>query len=155
MPNPRKKSATLAAAANHPYGKFNFLLEIEGVTTTAGFTEVSGIRSETEVIEYREGGDVRGSVRKLPGLHKFANVVLKRGFSANTELWQWRQLVVNGSVDRRAGSIILLDAARNEVLRWNFYEGWPCKWEGPALNAKSGEVAIETLEIAVESIELA
>ena len=152
MPNPRKKSATLTAASN-PYGKFNFLLEIEGVTS-AGFTDVSGIRSETEVVEYREGGDTRASARKIPGLHKFGNLVLKRGFAANMELWQWRQLVVDGAVNRKAGSIILLDAARNEVLRWNFFEGWPCKWEGPAFNAKSSDVAIETLEIAVENIQL-
>jgi phage tail-like protein len=48
---------------------------------------------------------------------------------------------------------VLLDDQRNEVVRWNFREGWICKWEGPAFNAKSNDVAIETIEIAHEGLE--
>jgi phage tail-like protein len=50
---------------------------------------------------------------------------------------------------------VLLDDKRTEVVRWNFYNGWISKWEGPDLSAKSNEVAIETLEIAHEGLELA
>jgi phage tail-like protein len=70
-------------------------------------------------------------------------------------LWNWRQDVINGQVSRTTGSIILLDDARNTALTWNFREGWPCKLEGPALNGKTSEVAIETLEICHEGLELA
>jgi phage tail-like protein len=62
---------------------------------------------------------------------------------------------VDGRVERRNGSIILLDDQRQAVVRWNFREGWISKWEGPAFNAKSNEVAIETIEIAHEGLELA
>ena len=82
-----------------------------------------------------------------------ADIVLRRGVSQDRELWDWRQAVIQGNVDRRNGSIVLLDDQRNEVLRWNFRQGWPCKWQGPALNAKTNEVAIETLEIAHEGLE--
>ncbi len=143
-----------ASGRKDPFGRFNFLLEIEGVTE-AGFSEVGGLANETEVIEYREGGDKVNSPRKLPGLTKYSNLILKRGVSADNSLWNWRQTVIDGVVERRNGSIILLDASRNEILRWNFYNGWPCKWEGPTLNAKSNEAAIETLEIAHERLELA
>jgi phage tail-like protein len=133
-----------------PYKAFNFLVQIDGVTR-AGFSEVSGLDSETVVIEYRSGGE--NVVRKLPGLTKFGNIVLRRGVTQDDELWNWRQSVVDGNVDRRNGSIVLLDDQRTEVVRWNFRNGWPCKWEGPGLNAKTNEVAIETVEIAHEGLE--
>jgi phage tail-like protein len=86
---------------------------------------------------------------------KYNNIVLKRGYTRAKELYEWRKKVMDGKTQRASGSIVLLDEARNEALRWNFREGWPSKWEGPALNAKTSEVAIETLEIAHEGLELA
>jgi phage tail-like protein len=136
---------------NDPYKAFNFLVEIDGVARAA-FSEVSGLESETAVIENRTGGEYL--TRKLPGLTKFANIVLRHGITQDRELWDWRQNIVDGNPDRRNGMIKLLDDQRNEVVRWNFRNGWPCKWEGPALNAKANEVAIETLEIAHEGLEL-
>lgn len=128
-------------------------MEIEGVAR-AGFSEVGGLESETAVIEYRVGGEPN-TVRKLPGLTRYANIVLRRGVTKDAELWNWRKTVVQGKVDRRNGSIILLDDDGAEVVRWNFLNGWIAKWEGPALNAKGNEVAIETIEIAHEGLELA
>ena len=119
----------------------------------AAFSSVSGLESETAVVEYRTGAEPN-RVRKLPGLTKYANIVLKRGLTRDLSLWNWRQSVVNGKTDRRSGSIVLLDESRKPVLRWHFEEGWPVKWEGPALDATANEVAIETLEIAHEGLEL-
>ena len=137
---------------NDPYKKFNFLVEIDGVQV-AGFSECSGLSTETDVIEYREGNE-RGGVRKLPGLTKYANIVLKRGFTRSRELWNWRKVVIDGGVERRSGAIVLLGENHVPVARFQFREGWPAKWEGPSLNAKSSEVAIETLEIAHEGLEV-
>lgn len=142
-----------AAQRHDPYKAFNFRVEIEGIARAA-FSEVGGLESETAVIEYRVGGEPR-TVRKLPGLTKYANIVLRRGITQDPELWNWRQSVVQGHVDRRNGSIFLLDDDGTEVVRWNFFQGWIAKWEGPALNAKANEVAIETIEIAHEGLELA
>ena len=141
------------AQRHDPYKAFNFRVEIEGIARAA-FSEVGGLESETAVIEYRVGGEPR-TVRKLPGLTKYANIVLRRGITQDPELWNWRQSVVQGNVDRRNGSIFLLDDDGTEVVRWNFFQGWIAKWEGPALNAKANEVAIETIEIAHEGLELA
>jgi phage tail-like protein len=120
-----------------------------------GFSEASGLTTDTNIIEYREGAEQHGTTRKLPGLMKYNNIVLKRGWTSGKELWEWRKKVIDGKTQRTSGSIVLLDEARNEALRWNFREGWPSKWEGPALNAKTSEVAVETLEIAHEGLELA
>jgi phage tail-like protein len=136
-----------------PYAAFNFTVEIDGVTA-AGFSEVSGLDTETDVIEYRTG-DIENRVTKLPGLKKYPNIVLKRGFTRERALWDWRRAVMDGRTERRSGSIVLHNEAREVALRWNFTDGWPSKWQGPALNAKNNEVAIETLEIAHEHLELA
>jgi phage tail-like protein len=136
-----------------PYGRFNFLLEIDGVVQ-AGFTEVSGLTTETSVIEYREGSD-KTPPRKLPGLTKYSHLVLKSGLTKDRSLWAWRKTVIDGVVRRANVSVILLDDSRQPVVRWNFREAWPCKWEGPVLNAKASEVAIETLELAHEGFEMA
>jgi len=135
-----------------PFGAYNFIVEIDGIAV-AGFTEASGLETETEIIEYREGNESLG-VRKLPGLNKFHNLTLEKGTTENQELWNWRKRIIDGQADRRLVSVILLDRARNAVQRWIASEAWPSKWEGPAFNAKSNEVAIETLEIACESLEL-
>ena len=142
----------MAELRKDPYAAFNFLVEIDNVTV-AGFSECSGINTETDAIEYRTGNtDI--TVTKLPGLKKFGNITLKRGFTASKELWEWRKKVLDGKTERQSGSIVLQNEARQEALRWTFREGWPRKWEGPTFNAKTNEVAIETLEIVCEGIAL-
>lgn len=136
-----------------PLGQFNFLIEIDGVVK-GGFSEASGLTTDTNVVEYREGQEQSLTTRKLPGLMKYNNIVLKRGWTRDRSLWEWRRKVIEGKTQRASGAIVLLDEARNEALRWNFTEAWPSKWEGPALNAKTSEVAIETLEIAHEGLTL-
>jgi phage tail-like protein len=140
------------SARNDPYKVFNFIVEIDGINA-AGFTECSGLSTTTDVIEYREGNE-RSGARKLPGLTKFTNIVLKRGMTRSRDLWNWRKTVIDGAVERKSGAIVLLADDRTPVGRFRFRDGWPTKWEGPALNAKSSEVAIETLEIAHEGLEV-
>ena len=137
---------------NDPFAGFNFLVDIGG--SIAGFSECSGLTSETDVIEYRTGAE-DNHVRKLPGLVKVTNIVLKHGFTNEPDLWKWRKTVIDGKTERRNGTITLLNEARQPALRWHFYEGWPCKWEGPTMNAKTNEVAIETLNICCERMEMA
>ena len=95
-----------AAGRNDPYKNCNFLVEIDGIVT-AGFSECTGLSSEVEIIEYREGGDFR--VRKLPGLAKFGNIVLKRGVTKSLDLYNWHRDVLNGQTNRKNGVVILLD----------------------------------------------
>jgi phage tail-like protein len=141
---------------NDPYGRFNFLVEIDGVTV-AGFSEASGLTTDSNVMEYRNGDENNhgvSTVRKLAGLVKFNNIVLKRGITADQSLWNWRLAVLEGRTQRQSGSISLLDEGRNKVLSWSFHDGWPCKYEGPPLDGKTSEVAIETLEICHEGLFL-
>lgn len=140
------------AARNDPFAAFNFLVEIENIAKAA-FSEVHGLAVEVAAIDYREGGDNRLTVRKLPGLAKYSNIVLKRGFTADLSLWKWIKSVLDGQAVRAAVTITLLNDQRQPVVRWHVREAWPCKYEGPDLNAKGNEIAIETLEICHEGLE--
>ena len=90
--------------------------------------------------------------RKLPGMTKYSNIVLKRGVTDDTELYDWHRRAVDGDVQRRNGWIVLLDRQGNERVRWNFVSAWPAKWDGPDFNAEGNDVAIETLELAHEGV---
>ena len=133
-----------------PYANFNFLVEIDGITRAA-FHEVSGFDSTIDVIEHREGGE-NTTVRKLPGMTKHSNIVLKWGLADDADLYNWHRDAVNGKVQRRNGSIVLLDRQGQERMRWNFVNAWPAKWDGPDFNAEGNDIAIETLELAHEGV---
>jgi phage tail-like protein len=136
-----------------PVGNYNFLVEIDGIARAA-FHECSGFDSTIDVIEHREGGE-NTTLRKLPGMTKHSNIVLKWGMTDDRDLYDWHRSIVKGAIDRRNGSIVMLDRRGQEVARWNFVRAWPSKWDGPDLNAEGNDVAIETLELAHEGVERA
>jgi phage tail-like protein len=136
-----------------PYRGYRFLVEIDGITQ-AGFQEVSGLDVTTDSVDYREGSDP-AHVRKLPGMNRYSNITLRRGITDSDELWRWRSTAIDGKAERRNGSIILLDDAGTERIRWNFFNAWPSRWTGPAFNASSTAVAIETLELTPEELKKA
>jgi len=154
IPKKIKKEVKMSPAGGRsdPYRKFNFLVEIDGIAA-AGFLSVEGIETLTEVVHYREGNEA-AETRKLPGLHKFTNITLKRGVTANRELWDWRKTVLDGQTQRKSGSIIVLDESRQEVMRVNFLSAWPCRWKIGELDAMESEVLIEELELVVEGLEM-
>ncbi len=141
------------ASRRDPFKNFSFLVEIDGIASSA-FTSVTGLAAEVEVIEYREGSDPVSSSRKLPGRVEYPNVTLSRGITTSSDLWDWWQTVVNGSVQRRNVAITLLDDSRTPVLRWLLRNAWIAKIEAPELHASANEVAIETIELAHEGLEL-
>jgi phage tail-like protein len=127
-----------------------FKVEIEGVTVAA-FSAFEGIESETEVVEFDDGDDL--IVRKRPGRTHYKNLVLKRGYINTDELWEWYKKVIDGQVERRSGSIISLADNGDEIVRYNFYEAWPCKWKGFVFDASRKGTLFEEIEIAVEKVE--
>ena len=133
-----------------PYGIAHFEIEIDGMRES-GFLKVSGLEGRVEVEEYREGGDF--GVRKAPGSVSYSNIVVSRGMTSSTELWDWWERVRNGDVDRRNLSIVMLDDSRQAVARWQVQSAWPVRYSAPDLNAESDDVAIETLELTHEGID--
>jgi phage tail-like protein len=138
---------------NDPYRNFNFTVEIDGIGLS-GFSEVIFPSSTIGVVEYREGSDNISSSRKLPGRVHYGNVVLRRGVSQSSELWDWWNSVRRGTPDRRNGVILLLDTDLTAVRRWSFSGAWPCRYDVSPLAGRGEETVIETLELAVESFSL-
>ena len=130
-----------------PYLAFNYLVEIDGVVR-AGFSEVTGLQAEVEVKDYREGG-VNEYMHRLPGPIRYpSNLILKYGLTDDDELWTWHQDVTQGKIERKNGSVVLLDNAHEEKRRWDFVQAYPVRWSGPELRAGTAGVAVETLELA-------
>ena len=125
------------------------------------FAECSGLDLEMDVGEYVEGGRNNGVLQRA-GRVKVARVVLRRGMlhpsdgRVNADLWRWFQDVVDGvrPIRRYDGTITVLDGADREVAEWRFARGLPAKLVGPQLNAKTGEVALEELQIAHEGLRM-
>ena len=140
-----------------PEGGYNFEVTVPGVAggkaISGSFSEASGLEVSVDPIEYRNGSEDI-TVRKIPGLKKFTNITLKKGISGDIEFWNWINEAMKGQVRRTEGSISLLNENKQEVMRWNFKRGWPCKWSGPSLNAKNNEIAMETLEICHEGLSI-
>jgi phage tail-like protein len=132
----------------------HFALEVQG--KIAGyFTEVSGLGSETEVVEHKvmteKGVEV---IKKIPGRLKWENITLKRGITSAMDIWTWRKEVEEGNIAtaRADGSIVMFDQTLKEVARWEFQKAWPVKVTGPSLKADGNEVGVEELTLAHEYI---
>ncbi|NLT74521.1 MAG: phage tail protein [Chloroflexi bacterium] len=142
------------ANRSDPLVGFHYAIDIQG-EVTGYFTECSGIGSEHEVIEHKVvDADGHEHILKIPGRLKWENITLKRGITENMDIWDWRDMVVQGKVDdaRREGSIIMFDQGLQEVARWNFEKAWPVKVSGPTVKADSNELGIEELVITHEGL---
>lgn len=142
---------------NYPLPKFHFQLDWGG--TRIGFTEVSGLDFETEVIEYREGSSPAYHKTKQPGLQKYSNITLKRGtFLGDFEYYeQWRKTMMfqeGKSKFRRDVTIRLLDEEHQPIITWTLSKAWPSKIQSTDLKADANEVAIETMELVHEGLAI-
>ncbi len=133
-------------AREDPYLAFNFNVEIEGIIV-GGFSEVTGLQVETEVQDYREGGE-NSFIHKLPGPTRYpTNLILKHGLVDRDTLWEWYAEITQGIVKRCTVTIFLMDTRQVAARWWHFKKAYPVKWTGPELRAGSNEVALESLEL--------
>ncbi len=144
----------MAVQRDNPYPNFNFAVDIGASVGEIGFAGAEIPAAEIGVIEYREGADRASAVRKLPGRVSYGNVVLHRGIDGGLSLWEWFKAVRDGDLQRRNVVITLHDERHESVQRWLLRDAWPVKYVTSDLNAQGNEVVIETLELAVESIEI-
>jgi phage tail-like protein len=155
----------MAAKGNYPIPKFHFQVEFEGPAGNEfrmGFTEVSGLDFETEVIEYREGNSKLYNKTKQPGLTKYSNITLKRGtFEGDFKFYLEWQKTYNfqegnktGSLFRRAITIKLLNEKHDPIITWKLLNAWPSKIQSTDLKADGNEVAIETMELVHEGLSI-
>ena len=139
--------------ATYPLTKFHFSVDWGGENIK--FTEVTGLDRQVEPIEYREGSSPEYHKIKMPGMHKFSNVTLKRGtFSGNLEFYNWMKTISLTTVERRDITISLLNEEHEPVITWGIKNAFPIKVQASDLKADGNEVAIETLELAHEGLKI-
>ena len=139
------------AVSGDPLVSCYFGLEVGPIT--GFFTEVSGLGSETEVVELKVmGANNQEIVRKIPGRLKWNDITLKRGITANMDMWTWRKQVEDGDVAgaRTNGSIMMYSQEGELVAQWDFTAGWPSKVSGPSVKSDSGEIGVEEMTIVCE-----
>lgn len=137
----------------YPLPVFHFTVEWGG--KRAGFSEVSGLTQEVQAIEYRDGSLPEYSSLKMPGLKKYSNITLKRGIvKSDNDFFKWLVTVKLNKVERRDLVVNLLNEEHAPVMVWKIHNAFPVKVEGPGLKASGNEVAIESIEIAHEGLEL-
>jgi phage tail-like protein len=144
-----------------PFSAFRFQVTFSGgdpadPVADAGFADVQGLEASVEVKAHPEGGLFQG-VRQLVGRATFQNIVLKRGMTANLELWRWFTNVANGvhPVSRKEVLIELLDVDKpTAVARWNVTRAVPIKMRVSDLSGKSTELAIEEMHLAHEGWQM-
>ena len=136
--------------AKDPHLGLRFWVQL-GQVEVAGFKECSGLKIETEVFEYPEGG-LNTHTHKMPVRAKFSNITLKRGLDETQDLYKWYVKAINGQIKRQDISIIVYNSTGDVVQKWDLYRAFPCKWSGPDLKTDTGAIAVETLEIAHEGL---
>jgi phage tail-like protein len=146
----------MATPRDNPYGAFNFLVSLgtgDEASVIAGFSDVSGLGTEINYSEYRNGNDKGNTVHKIANTFKQEDVTLKRGLIGSTDLFQWVKQVREGARDPRTVTITVLDEARQPVAKFKLTNAQPKKWVGPTLAAKGGgEVAMEELHLVHEGV---
>jgi phage tail-like protein len=132
-------------ARQDPFPAFRFEIRLDDLPA-GGFSECSGLQLETEVHDQPVGG-LNTHVLKFPTRTKQSNITLKRGI-VNRVLWDWYYQLTQGEITFRDGSILVYEPSGSEtVAKWEFERAFPCKWQGPELNATQNNVAVETLEL--------
>ncbi len=149
----------MAVFRDAPYGDFNFLVDLGSGApgaVQAGFAEVVLPEAFVEVIEYRNGNEKESGARKIPGRAYYTNCLLKRGVIGALDLYQWWEQIRNGDVNARRTVVIQLlnDDLSATVFTWKLLRAWPVRYKFSALNAAGHEPLLESLELALERLEI-
>ena len=141
------------SASIWPMPKFHFL--VKWGNNKMSFQEVSGLDAQSEEIKYRAGDSDIFSVVKMPGLIKYGNVTMKKGiFKGDNKFWEWFKKIKMNTIERTTITISLLDENGGNTMVWTLKNAWPTKVTGTDLKAEGNEVAIESIEIVHEGLEI-
>lgn len=141
--------------SNWPLPKFYFTVKL-GDDTKVNFQECDGLDSETQVIEYRHGNSPIFYPIKMPGLGRVGNVTLRKGIFVNdAQFWDWYNEIKMNTIARRTVVVSLLDETGTPKRTWTLNNAWPTKITGTDLKSEGNEVAVESVEIAYETLVVA
>lgn len=131
-----------------------FSITIDGYEI-ASFSELAGITTEVEPVDFLESTDKEVVFKKLPGKRKPPTITLKRGKNNSMELWAWHEAVLMGDIvaARKSCSLVMYNYDGKPVARYHLEHAWPAKLEIGALKAGASEVLMETVTLVCENIQ--
>ena len=136
-----------------PLVKFQFSVRIGDME--AFFQEVTGLSAEAQQIEYRKGNSKVFSTVKMPGIQKFGNITLKKGIFKDAKgFWELHKVVTSNVAERKTITISLLDETNSVAMSWTLTNAFPSKITSTYLKADGNEVAVETMELEHEGLNL-
>lgn len=136
-----------------PLPKFYF--SVTGMPGNPVFQEVSGLETEVQPIEYRAGNSGIFAPIKMPGLAKVGNITMKKGiFVTDQLLWTWFKSITMNTIARSTIVINLLDQAGTAQYKWQLNNAFPVKLSGTDMKSDGNEVAVETIEVAYETMAI-
>jgi phage tail-like protein len=134
-----------------PLPKFYF--SVTGMPGNPVFQEITGLETEVQVIEYRAGNSSIFAPIKMPGLAKVGNVTMKKGiFVTDTLLWTWFSSITMNTIARSTITVQLLDQGGKPQYQWALNNAFPVKLTGTDLKSDGNEVAVESIEVAFETM---
>ena len=142
-----------------PFTSFNFevRLKVAGEQEPlceAAFSECDGLEMSVSPKTIREGGN-NGRMIHLPGPTSYGQLSLKRGMTADLGLWNWFERSQRERELRATAKVVMLGSNHKETLRFDLTGCLPIKIRAPGLNAKDGQIAIEEMQIAYETLSFA
>jgi len=136
-----------------PMPKFRF--SVKWGSLDSSFQEVSGLGTESQMIEYRHGDVPDYGTINMPGIHKSGNITMKKGVFVNdNSFWDWYNQISMNTIARITVTISLLDEAGNPTMVWNAPNAWPTKISATDLKSDGNEVAVDSIEIVHEGLTI-
>jgi phage tail-like protein len=132
-----------------------FYFEVEWANITFAVQEITGLDSKTQPIEYRHSNAPIFAPIKMPGISRVQDVVIKKGiFVKDDRFYKWYSQIKMNTIERQTVTVKLLDESGAMAMKWELSNAWPTQISGPDLNSTASEVAIESIEIAYETMTL-
>jgi phage tail-like protein len=131
-----------------------FSITIDGYEIAA-FSELQGIQTQVDVVDFMQSSDKEVMLSKLPGKRTPPTVTLKRGKNNSMELWSWHEAVLAGDMAaaRKSCSLVMYNTDGKPVARYHMENAWPAKIEIGGLKAGASEVLMESVTVVCEHIQ--
>jgi phage tail-like protein len=145
-----------------PYKSFRFLVYFDTSTTpVAGISKVTGLKRSSDVIEYKEAGNM--VIRKGLGRTKYEPITLERGVTHDPDFETWAnaaQVLDKGAPSsslktlRKEVRIELLNEAGQPVHRYIIHRCWVSEYQALGdLDGGSNSILLEHVKLENEGWE--
>lgn len=137
----------------YPLPTFHFTVDLGG--TIINCSEISGLNTEVDVIEYRNGDSSIFSKQKMSGLKKYGDISIKKGlFKDDKEFYTWLNTHKGNLPLRKDVIVILKDENSAPIMTWTLINAWPKKISSPTLSSDKSEVAVESIDVVCEGVTI-